>query len=187
MTRDEANLAFVKKAQKALGVTVDGFAGDKTTEALFKALGLSEETETVPAQKPLDARSEERMVGVDAKLVNVVRRAAQLCPVPFMVIEGLRTKARQQELYAQGRTKPGPVVTWTLKSKHIDGKAVDLAPVVNGKIEWNDSAKFRAIAEAMYSTAKELGVPIRWGGNWDGDDRPGEKGETDGPHFELAS
>lgn len=130
----------------------------------------------------LGKRSEERLAGVDARLVAVVRRAIELSTVDFTVLEGVRTLGRQKELYAQGRTAPGKVVTWTMKSKHIDGLAVDLVPF---PVDWNDSEKFMAIARAMFAAASELGVNIRWGANWDGDDKPFEKGEYDSPHFEL--
>ncbi|MCA9340136.1 MAG: hypothetical protein KDA17_04450, partial [Candidatus Saccharibacteria bacterium] len=55
-----------------------------------------------------------------------------------------RTQAEQAEKYAQGRTKPGEIVTWTLKSNHIiDPKtkfsnAVDLVPLYNGKFVWTE-------------------------------------------------
>lgn len=130
----------------------------------------------------LGKRSEERLVGVDARLVAVVRRAIELSTVDFTVLEGVRTIARQKELYAQGRTAPGKIVTWTMKSKHIDGLAVDLVPF---PVDWNDVGKFMAISRAMFAAASELGVNIRWGANWDGDDKPFEKGEYDSPHFEL--
>jgi len=126
--------------------------------------------------------------GVHPDLVKVVKLAIQKTPQDFMVLEGVRTLERQKQLYAQGRTKPGKVVTWTLNSRHIPkadglGHAVDLVPY---PVDWNTPAKFVTISKAMLAAAKELGIAIRWGGNWDGDDRPGEKGETDGPHFEMA-
>lgn len=134
----------------------------------------------------LDERSEKRLVGVNDALVSVVRRAAKKLPFTLFVVEGLRTKERQAELYAQGRTKPGKIVTWTMASKHLEGRAVDLAPIADGVILWNDSKKFDAIALAMYSSAKELGVTVRWGADWNSNGKPREKGETDSPHWELA-
>ena len=134
----------------------------------------------------MDQRSEQRLEGVNAALVNVVHRAIKRLPFDVLVVEGLRSKQRQAELYAQGRTKPGKIVTWTMQSKHIDGRAVDLAPLVDGQIDWNDSKKFDAINLAMTTSAAELGVSIRWGADWDGDGKPRERGEADSPHFELA-
>lgn len=119
--------------------------------------------------------------GVHPDLIRVVKRASE--DAVFMVIEGVRTQARQDELYAQGRTKPGTVVTWTRTSKHITGHAVDLGPV---PLDWSNAAGFDAIAKAMIGAAVELGIAIRWGADWDGDGKPREKGETDSPHWELA-
>lgn len=47
----------------------------------------------------------------------------------FKIIEAFRTQERQNSLYEQGRTKPGPVVSWTLKSYHTLRLAVDVMPI----------------------------------------------------------
>ena len=127
----------------------------------------------------LSARSRARLVGVHPELVRVVELAIRLSTVDFVVTQGNRTQAEQDALYAQGRTKPGPVVTWTRNSNHIGGRAVDVAPFVDGAVEWDDNGKlglWPRIAEAFKSAADELSVPIVWGGNWTKPDRP---------HFEL--
>lgn len=135
----------------------------------------------------LSQRSLNRLVGVNENLVNVVKRAIEISEVDFMVIEGLRTKQRQEELYAQGRTKPGKIVTWTMKSKHIDGLAVDIAPCnKDGSINWNDLKMFDKMADAMFKAAKELNINIRHGADWNMNGIKREKGETDAPHFELV-
>lgn len=123
-----------------------------------------------------------RLQGVDETLVNVVKRAIEISEVDFSVLEGVRTLERQRELYAQGRTAPGKIVTWTMKSKHIEGKAVDLVPY---PLDWNDLEKFNKIKDAMFQAAKELDVNLRWGADWDGDGNYREKGEYDSPHFEI--
>lgn len=135
----------------------------------------------------LSQRSLSRLVGVNENLVNVVKRAIEISKVDFMVVEGIRTKQRQEELYAQGRTKPGKVVTWTMKSKHIDGLAVDIAPCnKDGSINWNDLKMFDKMADAMFKAAKELNINIRHGADWNMNGIKREKGETDSPHFELV-
>ena len=135
----------------------------------------------------LGAKSLERLAGVHPDLVRVVRRAIEISPVDFKVIEGVRTPERQRELYAQGRTKPGPVVTWTLKSNHFKqadgyGHAVDLLPA---PYDWKAAGPFDVMAKAMFAAAKELGVRLRWGADWDRDGKPRERGEGDSPHFET--
>lgn len=123
-----------------------------------------------------------RLKGVDETLANVVKRAIEISEVDFTVLEGVRTLERQRELYAQGRTAPGKIVTWTMKSRHIEGKAVDLVPY---PLDWNDLDKFNKIKDAMFQAAKELDVNLRWGADWDGDGNYREKGEYDSPHFEI--
>lgn len=132
--------------------------------------------------------SRSKMVGVHPDLIRVLERAIATSPVDFKVIEGIRTPERQRELYAQGRTKPGNVVTWTLKSNHFKqpdgyGHAVDLLPA---PYDWKDLAPFDTMAKAVLAAAKDLGVNVRWGANWDQDGNPRERGETDSPHFELG-
>lgn len=117
----------------------------------------------------LSARSERRLEGVHEDLVRVVRRALELSPVDFAVVEGLRTKERQSELLRDGAST-------TMNSRHLTGHAVDLAPVIGGQVRW-DWPPFHDIAAAMKAAAAELSVPIVWGGDW--------VSFKDGPHFEL--
>ena len=134
-------------------------------------------------------RSLDNLKGVHPDLVKVVQRALELSKVDFTVIEGVRSQARQDELWAQGRTKPGPVVTWVKTSGthgiHADGygHAVDMVPY---PVDWDDLKRFDQMAEAMFQASKELGIKIRWGANWDQDGNPREAGESDSPHFELS-
>ena len=136
------------------------------------------------------ARSAKNLVGVHPKMVAVVNRALAICSETggpdFAVICGVRSDAEQAALYAQGRTKPGPKVTWTLNSNHKINKrtgfghAVDLFPGT-----WTDLSKFDLMAKAMFQAAEERKTLIRWGADWDRDGKPRERGESDSPHFEL--
>ena len=117
----------------------------------------------------LSQRSIDRMKGVDERLVNVVKRAIEISEVDFIVTEGLRTKERQAELLKAGATR-------TMNSKHIVGKAVDLAAVVDGQVRW-DWPLYSKLAAAMKRAAEILNVKIEWGGDW--------VTFKDGPHFQL--
>ena len=117
----------------------------------------------------LSQRSLDRMKGVDERLVNVVKRAIEISEVDFMVTEGLRTKERQAQLVKAGASK-------TMNSKHLTGKAVDLAAVVDGQVRW-DWPLYNKIAVAMKRAAEILNVKIEWGGDW--------ITFKDGPHFQL--
>lgn len=117
----------------------------------------------------LSQRSLDRMKGVDEKLVNVVKRAIEISEIDFCVTEGLRTKERQAELMKAGATR-------TMNSKHIVGKAVDLAAIVDGHVRW-DWPLYPKLATAMKRAAEILNVKIEWGGDW--------LSFRDGPHFQL--
>jgi peptidoglycan L-alanyl-D-glutamate endopeptidase CwlK len=145
----------------------------------------------------LSQRSLDRLEGVEDSLVVVVKRAIQLTKVDFGVSEGLRSVPRQMELVARGASK-------TMKSKHIDGLAVDLVAYISGRVSWELNL-YDDIADAMAAAAKEHGVTIRWGGAWHIDDigtwqgkmedamttyidlrrSQGKRPFIDGPHFEL--
>lgn len=114
-------------------------------------------------------RSEQRLKDVHPDLQKVVRRALEISSIDFSVIEGVRTIERQEELVKAGASQ-------TMKSRHLTGHAVDLAPFVNNQVRW-DWPLYYKLAEAMYAAARELNVPIEWGGRW--------TSFPDGPHFQL--
>ena len=117
----------------------------------------------------LSLRSMEKMQGVHADLQRVVMRAIELTDVDFVVLEGLRSNERQAALVKAGASR-------TMDSRHITGHAVDLGAWVDKRVAW-DWPLYHTIAVAMLYAAKELKVPIVWGGDW--------KRFPDGPHFEL--
>jgi len=117
----------------------------------------------------LGARSLKRLEGVHPDLVKVVKRAIKITDTDFTVLEGVRTLAKQREYVAAGASK-------TMNSRHLTGHAVDLGALVNGKVRW-DWPLYHKIAKAMKQAAKDVGVPIVWGGDW--------RTFRDGPHFEL--
>jgi peptidoglycan L-alanyl-D-glutamate endopeptidase CwlK len=98
--------------------------------------------------------------------------------MPFIVVEGMRSRERQERLVAIGASQ-------TLNSRHLTGHAVDLAYWLDdgdgapeaGEVRW-DWPLARKIAAAMKAAATEEGVVLVWGGDW--------KTFRDGPHFELS-
>lgn len=117
----------------------------------------------------LGKRSKQRIRDIHPDLNRVVKRAIQLTDVDFAVLEGMRTKGRQEELVRQGAST-------TMHSRHLTGHAVDLGAYVSGEIRW-DWPLYYKIADAMKQAAEELEVPLEWGGDW--------KTFKDGPHFQL--
>ena len=129
-----------------------------------------------------------RFSGVDQRLVDIAQEACQALPFDVIVVEGVRTIQRQRDLYAQGRTKSGKIVTWTMNSKHIDGLAVDLAPYDHEtrQILWGDVLKFNDMIRSMLRIAAAHKVKIRSGADWNQNGVLRENRETDSPHFELV-
>jgi peptidoglycan L-alanyl-D-glutamate endopeptidase CwlK len=118
-------------------------------------------------------RSRERLKGVDSRIVNVLNELIKLMDVT--IIEGLRSAERQEELLAKGATK-------VKYSKHMEGKAVDLAPY---PIDWKDRDRFHYMGGMVRGIAKQLGYSIRWGGDWDSDGEVKDNGFDDLVHIEL--
>lgn len=117
----------------------------------------------------LGSRSLMRLEGVHPDLVRVVKKAAALSDLDFTVLEGLRTVDRQKQLVNQGASR-------TMNSRHITGHAVDLAPMIGGKISW-DWPLYHRLAKIVKSAAADEKVPLQWGGDW--------RAFKDGPHWEL--
>ena len=117
----------------------------------------------------LDDKSKERLAGVKPDLQKVINKAAEMSDMPFRVIEGLRTLERQKYLLKKGATR-------TLKSRHITGHAVDIAPLVNGQVSW-DWKYYNPLSKIVKKAAADVGITVEWGGDW--------KTFKDGPHWQL--
>ena len=109
-----------------------------------------------------------------AKRVRMLIDTFAQSGVQLEVVQGLRTFAEQDALFAQGRSKPGQVVTRARggQSNHNYGLAIDLVPYSNGKPNWNAP---NSIWSAIGAEAEKLG--LEWGGDW--------KRFIDRPHVQL--
>ncbi len=89
----------------------------------------------------------------------------------IFITETHRSQGRQKYLYAQGRTLPGQIVTWTLNSNHKSRLAWDVAVGPPQSLyDVTTLSKMAAIARKL---------SITWGGDW--------TGNIDRPHFEVKS
>lgn len=133
----------------------------------------------------------ERLAAVDPRLVEVCEEVIK--SKDFTVISGFRGKDEQNRLYESGAsTKPWP------DSKHNrsatggtspPGCAVDVAPwfAEAPHVRWDDENEFIYLAGMFHQAAAELGIPLRWGGNWDQDDDViDDQTFQDLGHFELT-
>ena len=108
---------------------------------------------------------------------NIIPKFLEQCKNNGLIVkitDTLRTKQEQDNLYAQGRTKPGNIVTWVKYpySNHNWGMAFDICRN-DGKGAYNDTdGWFFKVGQI----GKKLG--LTWGGDW--------KDTPDKPHFELT-
>jgi peptidoglycan L-alanyl-D-glutamate endopeptidase CwlK len=112
----------------------------------------------------------------------------------YVVFEGRRSAAVQEAYYAQGRKPLEEVnalrklaglyllrseqdnytITWTLKSRHLEGLAMDVLPVNgDGSPTW-DLAHFRIKFETIRGCGRAVGLEC--GADWP---------QTDWPHYEI--
>lgn len=176
------SLADIQRALAAHGYDPgrpDGKWGPRTrgaVQALLAAEGQAGRAAPAPViaadWRNFDAA--DKTQGLHPRLLAVLQLAAQRSEVGFDVIEGLRTRARQEQLFKQGASR-------TMNSRHLTGHAADLWPIDpatgkraanNDKLLWD---LLRRIAAEVKTAAKELGVMIEWGGDWG----------WDAPHFQL--
>lgn len=124
-------------------------------------------------------RSKKRLEGVDVRLVDLVNTVVKYFDIT--IIEGLRTQERQDMLVKDGKSK-------TKFSKHIEGKAVDIAPY---PINWESRDDFHYLGGFVLGIANQKGLKIRWGGDWNASSQfKGQRTTKDNRfddlvHFEL--
>lgn len=129
----------------------------------------------------LSQLSTARLSTAHAKLIGVFTEVARR--VPTVIFWGHRAKVDQDKAVAEKRSsKPFP----TSKHNFWPSLAVDAGPDMGPVIDWKNEAAFVAFAKTVLEVAKELGVEIRWGGDWDRDGVAQERGEWDLVHFELV-
>jgi len=145
----------------------------------------------------LSTRSQERLMGIEPELKEVVYEAIKVTKIDFGVIEGLRTEEKQKQLVESGASQ-------TMKSKHLEGRAVDLMAYIGGRGSWELNV-YDEIADAMKEAATKVDVAVRWGAAWTVTDirewegtmedamnsyidtrrSQGRRPFIDAPHFEL--
>ena len=106
----------------------------------------------------LSTRSMSRLEGINPDLITLVTEAIKLTKVDFGVTCGMRTVEEQEKLVASGASQ-------TMKSKHLEGRAVDLVAYVGSNVTWALNM-YDEIADAMADAARIHGVPVKWGAAW---------------------
>lgn len=112
-----------------------------------------------------------RLYGVNPVLPEILLAASQQTNIPIQISEGMRDRARQEQMVAQGKSQ-------TMNSRHLHGNALDVHIVgPDGQPNWDFEA-YRPLADAAKQIAAQRGLgDFVWGGDW--------KSLKDGVHFEL--
>ena len=119
-------------------------------------------------------RSKERLKGVDHRLIMILDELIKIMDVT--IIEGLRSAKRQEQLLKKGATK-------VKYSKHMEGKAVDLAPY---PIDGEDRDTFHYMAGMVRGIGHLLNIKVRVGADWDSDGNTKDNSFDDLVHIELV-
>ena len=95
------------------------------------------------------------------------------------ILEGYRNKAAQDAAFNSGKSK----LQYPLSKHNMEpSQAVDVAPY---PIDWENTNRFFYLAGLVEAYAKQMGLPIRWGGDWDSDKDFSDQRFNDLPHFEI--
>lgn len=91
-----------------------------------------------------------------------------------MAVDDVKAMYQAAGLYRLSDAEAKQSITWTLKSKHLDGLAIDIAPTKDGlNAFWPPAGS--EVWEVMGKAGEDAG--LKWGGRW--------KDKVDSPHFEL--
>ena len=123
-------------------------------------------------------RSKERLATCDERLQKVFNEVIKY--IDCSVLEGHRGEARQNKLCDEGKSK---VKYPNGRHNANPSNAVDVVPY---PINWKDTDRKYYFAGFVKGVAFKLGIPIRWGGDWNDNTEVKDTNFKDLPHFELS-
>lgn len=100
----------------------------------------------------------------------------------FTVICGYRGRQEQEEAFRKGTSKAH---FGQSAHNYNPAVAVDLIPYPFKDADWDDLEKFKELARHILAAADAVGVPVRWGGDWNMNGKISDERFLDTPHFEL--
>ena len=123
-------------------------------------------------------------------LAQVAERALELSPYDITIVWGGRTQAEQNALFESGASYarfPDSKHNVLGDDGEMRSEAIDFAPWVASRVPWNDTHVFAVVAGAFFAAAAEIGVSLRWGGDWDGDGSTEDQTLLDWGHIEMIT
>lgn len=132
--------------------------------------------------------SMKRLITCEDRLQALAHAYLDLNLMDAHIQDGARDQKTQDDYFESGKSKvPWPVGKHCapVPSVREKSEAVDIVPVINGQLSWNNY-HCSVQAGALLALSKVMGIPIRWGGNWDRDHEPiTDQDFQDLVHFEL--
>ena len=122
-------------------------------------------------------KSKERLSTCESNLQKVFNEVIK--HVDCSVLEGHREKDRQNKLYKEGKTK---VKYPNGRHNRQPSSAVDVTPYPG---DWKDRERQTLFAGFVIGVGSQMGIKLRWGGDWDQDFQVVDNRFDDFPHFEL--
>jgi len=122
-------------------------------------------------------KSKAKLNTCDKRLIELFNKVVK--KFDCTIIEGHRSKDRQNKLFDEGKSK---LQYPNGKHNATPSMAVDVAPY---PIDWNDRERFTYFAGYVIGIAYQMGLKIRWGGDWDMDTQVKDNNFDDLPHFEI--
>ena len=101
--------------------------------------------------------------------------------VDCSILEGYRNEANQNKYYKQGTTK---VKFPNGRHNSKPSRAVDVTPY---PVDWADRERQTLFAGFVIGVARQMGIKLRWGGDWDMDFKVQDNRFDDFPHFEIVT
>lgn len=124
-----------------------------------------------------DAGSTKRLKNSHPLLQKLMNEAIK--KTPFMILDSQRGRAAQELAFKQKRTK---VHFGNSAHNWSPAIALDVVPL---PVDWKNTKAFVALSQVILPLAKELGIPIRWGGDWNMNGKTSDEKFVDMPHYEL--
>lgn len=123
------------------------------------------------------ATSRNRLATCDESLQRVFERVVSRWDCT--VVEGHRDQEAQDRAFREGKSK----LRWPNgKHNRLPSRAVDVAPY---PIDWGNTKRFYAFGGYVLGVAEEMGIALRFGGDWDSDRDLDDQSFNDLIHFEL--
>lgn len=128
-------------------------------------------------------RSKEALMTADDRLVRLFLEVIKV--IDCTIVFGHRTEEQQEDMVRRGYSR-----LHFPKSKHnkYPSLAIDAVPYYanhDPKIDWQDMEKFCYFGGIVKGIASQMGIKVRWGGDWDGDNNLRDQTWMDLPHYEL--